>query len=100
MCQTPTYEQFCQLLGEAFVITDAAGAPAPLEVRLATVTPGGPQLRPDGSTPFALLFRGPTGPILPQHIYRLEHARLGRFQLFLIPRAPDGQGSVYEAVIN
>lgn len=100
MCPTPTYAQFCQLLGEVFVISDPAGGPARLELRLATVTPGGPQARPDGTVPFALLFRGPAGPILPQHIYRLEHAQLGEIQLFLIPRAPDVEGSVYEAVIN
>ena len=71
----------------------------PLELRLAEVTPAG-DARPDGRVPFAILFRGPAEPILPQRIYRLEHARLGAIDLFIVPLEPDAAGARYEAVFN
>ena len=43
-----------------------------------------------------LLFRGPSLPILPQRIYPLEHAALGRLELFIVPIGP-GQ---YEAIFT
>ena len=46
--------------------------------------------------PFRLLFRGPSLPILPQRIYPLEHAALGRLELFIVPIGP-GQ---YEAIFT
>jgi hypothetical protein len=45
---------------------------------------------------FAIVFSGPTDPILPQRIYSLEHPKLGAFDLFLVPIAA---GS-YEAVFT
>jgi len=50
--------------------------------------------------PFSAYFRGPYPPILPQRIYPVEHDRLGRFEIFLVPIGPDGQGMRYEAVFN
>ena len=49
---------------------------------------------------FTLIFRGPRAPVLPQKIYRVEHATLGGFDLFLTAVAADQQGTAYEAVIN
>lgn len=51
---------------------------------------------------FSLYFRGPASKDLPQATYRLEHAALGTFSLFLVPgRADESAGVVvYEAVIN
>ncbi len=50
---------------------------------------------------FSLYFRGPASKDLPQATYRLEHAALGTFSLFLVPGRPDESGVVvYEAVIN
>jgi Domain of unknown function (DUF6916) len=58
----------------------------------------------DGSTPhhinFSLLFRGPLQPLLPQRIYPVEHDRLGRFDLFIVPVRRDTDGLYYEAVFN
>ena len=58
----------------------------------------------DGSAPghvnFSLLFRGPLQPLLPQQIYPVEHDRLGRFDLFIVPVKRDAQGLYYEAVFN
>jgi hypothetical protein len=50
--------------------------------------------------PFALLFRVEEGPTLPQKIYPIEHDRLGRLELFLVPVGPDDVGMQYEAVFS
>ena len=49
---------------------------------------------------FSLVFRGPMTPALPQGIHELEHATLGKLQLFLVPLGPDDSGMRYEAVFN
>ncbi len=50
--------------------------------------------------PFALLFRGPRQPALPQSIYPLVHDRLGILELFLVPVGEDGDARYYEAVFT
>jgi hypothetical protein len=47
---------------------------------------------------FMLKFRGTE--TLPQNTYWLEHAQLGRFQLFLVPGGKNKQGIYHQAVIN
>lgn len=49
---------------------------------------------------FSLVFRGPRDPTLPQRIYRIEHDRIGAFDLFLVPIACEADGMKYEAVFN
>lgn len=69
---------------------------APLTVELVEVT--------ERNTPrteaFSLLFRGPAGPRLAQQIHDLEHAKLGRFPLFLTAVAGDAESITYEAVFH
>lgn len=50
--------------------------------------------------PFALLFRGPRSPILPQRIYPLVHPEMGRLEIFLVPIGEDASGVLYEAIFN
>jgi hypothetical protein len=50
--------------------------------------------------PFSLIFRGPFRPVLVQRIWPLEHAALGRLEIFLVPIGPDETGMRYEAVFN
>ncbi len=51
---------------------------------------------------FSLIFRGPSGRLLPQRIYPVEHPTLGRLEIFLVPLGPEGdpQGLHYQAVFN
>lgn len=74
----------------------------PLELRLGAVTPrpgGAPG--PGGREPFSLLFLGPREPVLPQRIYPLEHAELGRIDIFLVPVGPNAEGAMqYEAIFS
>ena len=55
----------------------------------------------DGSgRPFSIVFRGPNDALLPQRIYRMEHAEIGAFEIFLVPIGPDDEGLLYEAIFN
>ncbi|MDX6696147.1 MAG: hypothetical protein QOF02_3750 [Blastocatellia bacterium] len=50
---------------------------------------------------FTLVFRGPAQTRFKQNTYRLEHASLGQFELFLGPTdRPDNEHQYYTAVIN
>ena len=49
---------------------------------------------------FSLLFRGPLTPQFGQGQYTLEHEKLGKIELFLVPVGPDGGGLGYQAVFN
>jgi len=70
--------------------------PATTELELVDVSDGST----DGHVNFTLLFRGPGEPLLPQQIYPVEHDRLGRFDLFIVPVRRDARGLYYEAVFN
>ena len=92
---------FTPCLNQAFQLHLEGHDPWPLT--LASVTVLGParvrngvELRP----PFSLIFRGPLQPVLPQRIYALEHERLGRLEIFIVPVGPEGGGMNYEAVFN
>ncbi len=49
---------------------------------------------------FSLYFRGPSAPRLPQQIHRLEHDKLGTFEIFLTAISSDAEGIVYESVFH
>lgn len=50
---------------------------------------------------FSVLFQGPPAPMLSQGMRRLEHEKLGTFDLFLTPIGIGNDGSLlYEAVFN
>lgn len=56
--------------------------------------------RPEARTPFSLVFRGPTEPVLPQRIYAFEHEELGRLEIFIVPIGRDERGTSYEATFT
>jgi uncharacterized protein DUF6916 len=50
---------------------------------------------------FSLLFLGPSDLPLAQNVYSIEHTKLGRFQLLIVPQTTnDRAGMHYEAIIN
>jgi hypothetical protein len=54
-----------------------------------------------GGECFALVFRAPAPKRAPQQaVYRIEHAALGRFSLFMVPGVARDGSVAYEAVIN
>jgi hypothetical protein len=68
-------------------------------VEVKDLTPGANTAQ-TGAECFSLLFRG--GSVaLPQNTYRIEHASLGAFPLFLTPGTPDDNGAQsFVAIIN
>lgn len=48
--------------------------------------------------PFSAFFRLKRGTALPQGTYHVWHARLGRFELFIVPVGPEA--GIYEAVLQ
>jgi hypothetical protein len=50
--------------------------------------------------PFSLLFVCPDQRVLQQGIYAMDHDRLGRQEIFIVPVAADADGVHYEAVFN
>jgi hypothetical protein len=106
MLESFTLQTFAPRLGEAFRLRLGAGETLDLTLIEATDLGGGPAPAPDQGAagpprrPFSVVFRGPPGVPLPQRIYRLEHDRLGAFDLFLVPIGPDAAGMRYEAVFG
>ena len=58
------------------------------------------EIEQGGMERFSVFFAGPGDPFLPQKVYRLEHERMGEFEIFLVPVGGDQQGYRYEAVFN
>jgi len=79
--------------GDTFAV---AAEPGPLALVLESVTLLAD--RPGGRDPFSLLFLGPPDPVLPQAIRRLEHAKLGALEIFIVPLGRDPQHARYEAI--
>ena len=105
MLETFTTETFAGRVGETFrIVPDGV---APIDTALVDVTAlGGAATgaavagRGGRTQAFSLVFRAPRGVRLPQQIYRMEHAVLGAFELFLVPIGPDAEGMRYEAVFT
>ncbi len=49
---------------------------------------------------FSLVFRGPSTPLLPQAMYRIEHDAIGSLDLFIVPIRRNKDGLCYEACFN
>lgn len=50
--------------------------------------------------PFSLFFVCPDQRVLNQGTYAIDHERLGRLEIFIVPVGADGDGVEYEAVFN
>lgn len=49
---------------------------------------------------FSLFFRGPLEYFFPQHIYHIEHDKMGEMDIFIVPVGKEQDGFRYEAVFN
>jgi hypothetical protein len=89
-----TAAHFREIQGTRFQVTHG---PASHEFELVNVTefPGAAQ----GTfrKPFSIVFHGPLDPVLPQGTHRLEHAKLGELDLFLVPVGPNEPSAPGEA---
>jgi hypothetical protein len=97
MTELPTRDAFAGCLGQPFRIP--VGPSDFVELSLIEVTAPRPGSG-SGDRPFALVFRGPHTPVLPQKLYPMENERLGLHEIFIVPIGPDPAGMRYEAVFN
>ena len=94
-----THDDFARCLGERFRLTPNGDAETSVELELLRVDASAVRDRvPRARSPFSTVFLGPAEPVLPQSIYPLESATLGRLDLFLVPIGRDERGVRYEAV--
>ena len=96
-------KHFSARLHQHFIIRPESGEP--LTAELIGVTKLGPRplARKGAARPFgfSIVLRTPqSNTYLPQHIYSVEHARLGKHQIFLVPIGPDESGMRYEAIFD
>ncbi|MEO7793331.1 MAG: methyltransferase domain-containing protein [Thermoanaerobaculia bacterium] len=88
------------LVGSTFSL--ALAEPWNLQLVLAEASPLSLQASPTGAfrAPFRLIFHGPAQPVHPQATLPLDHPKLGRVEIFLVPVGPDAQGMLYEAIFS
>ncbi len=96
MLEAFTRETFEARIGDALRLAREGAAPLELVVEQVSALGGTPAR--DRRAAFSVVFRGPTEPLMPQRTYRVEHAGLGSFDLFLVPIGCDAEGVAYEAV--
>lgn len=90
---------FTELIGSSFRVF--AQRVAELELILVEASPSRRAApNSDQADSFSLVFTGPAHRQLDQQIYRFEHARVGAFELFIVPIGSNGAIVKYEAVIN
>ena len=87
-----TSESFDGRIGEIFEVAPAEGLP--LELVLSECDAD------QYERSFSLLFHARDGRLEPQQTFRVRHAELGEFDLFLVPLGPDERGMRYEAVFT
>jgi len=82
---------------ELVEVQDQEGLSQQAKTRLA----GDPTPSPQEMEFFCLHFRGPYKPLLAQQIHRMEHEKLGAFEIFLTPISAEPQtGTVYEVIFH
>ncbi len=50
--------------------------------------------------PFSLTFRSASPVVLPQRIYWMENATMGKLGIFIVPLGRDQAGVTYQAIFN
>ena len=96
---------FAQQLNTAFHVTDAPAGR--VDLKLIEVSPRRPSPNqradaPDaGNEKFSLIFVGPKEPLLVQRIYRFENAKIGWFEMFIVPIVTEeNDHQHYQAIFN
>jgi hypothetical protein len=97
-----TVDDFRPAVGQTFSLHAEGAGTLQLElVGARTIEPDAPPVDSAGHrTPFALDFRGPTDPVLPQAIYRLDNPSVGTLEIFVVPVGRTDAGTDYEAIFT
>lgn len=99
MPENQTEEDFKRHLNTKFTVRLNADETLALELEEVKPFPALTHTRGDMER-FSLYFRGPSDVMLPQSIYRIEHAEMGEQDIFLVPVERDARGFRYEAVFS
>jgi hypothetical protein len=94
-----TIDDFTPRIGETFTATPQEGEALELELRRAESSPYGSEEGAERA-PFSIEFHSGLPQHVPQQTFAIEHGEMGRFDLFLVPLGPDGEGHRYEAVFG
>lgn len=95
-----TADHFRPAVGQAFTLDGSQGGDLVLELAGVRALADETAPDPDRRAPFALDFRGPPDPVLPQAIYRLRNDGLGPLDIFIVPVGRDDGGTDYEAIFT
>lgn len=95
MLENLKLNSFFECLGTKFRVY--AGDDKSVELELVEAVDSGSNTRQER---FSLLFRGPLDTALDQSMYKIEHDRLGSFDLFIVPVGINESGREYEVVFN
>lgn len=93
-----TFEAFSPRLKEAFHIV-VGDAREPVTLVEATLLPQYDYRNKERDS-FSLVFHSASQAVVPQGIYTLENAAMGRTEIFLVPIGRDSEGISYQAVFN
>jgi hypothetical protein len=93
---------FTPHIGSSFRLLDVSGVTLVLShaKAIAPMKAGGRPQSFGGREPFDLIFLGPSEPILPQQIYRMETEGMGAVEIFIVPIGPQDGGIGYQAIFT
>lgn len=96
MTEFLSLQQFAGAIRQEFALDLGASS---MTLTLVEVTPL--QARVGGMRhPFSLMFRATSPVVLPQKIYPLSNATMGKLSVFLVPIGRDAAGVLYQAIFN
>ena len=96
------FEQFAAQLNTSFSLRAGQRKSSLLLAGANRLPPAAPSAQDARNERFCLWFRGPAHQPLGQNTYKLEHAHLGRLDVFIVPVGPteDAPHIYYEAIFN
>jgi hypothetical protein len=97
----PGFEQFARQVNTPFFVRSGLQTVKLLLVEASPFSAASPDAEDAGNEKFSLQFRGPAQPPLEQDTYRLDHQRLGRLSIFIVPiGCLDTTHCHYEAIFD
>jgi hypothetical protein len=93
------HEDFADKVGQVFCLSEPGMPEIAFSLKQAEALPAA-RLPFTSRPPFSLIFLARTAVVLPQRLYRLEHATLGALTIFLVPIGRSADGVNYQAVFN
>jgi hypothetical protein len=98
---SPSFEQFVRHLNSSFVVRAGFQVSSLTLVEANAFSAATADGEDAGNEKFSLLFRSNVLPVLQQDTYSLEHSRLGRLSIFIVPiEHADKQHRYYEAIFD